>query len=403
MLYNLGQALAASGDARRAALAFSKFLRESDPSADVSLRDRAKSALQVVNRYIGELLLTVSPPDGRVFIDGHEVEAMNGPIALSAGSHVVRVERQGYEKHVESVEVVGRDLVEREIYLAQSVSRSYLQLECDVPQMSLLVDGEEPFQLGRKLFAISAGRHSLELFRAGYARERIELNAEEERAYTMACEARPDSAAPASAFGTVRMQLLPTVADAVEVWVDGHPNGFSVARSGQQLNLLLPTGPHDLGLFAPNREPWSGHVEVPSNQTTTLAPDLPLSRARVAELTAARLQRETWSNIAIGVGAALATVARVFALRAVKDNEEWKSSRRRLQEAHQDDPDAWLLSQRSQRAALRLQRSSDTAVGLGAASTVVLCGGFGFRWFTSPEEPQRREQSNWMLEFWSTM
>src|SRR5205085_11735476 len=83
VLYNLGQAYAASGRAVEAVETLSRFLEQA-PAGDRERRSQAAALMEYQTQRIGLLSLTVSPEDATISIDGVALghAPLPGPIPL---------------------------------------------------------------------------------------------------------------------------------------------------------------------------------------------------------------------------------------------------------------------------------------------------------------------------------
>lgn len=109
VLYNLGQAYAASGRAVEAIAALERFLAET-PASDTQRRSHAASLIEYQGQRVGSLTLSVSPPGAQISLDGVALEprAAGAPIRLTAGWHSLAITLEGYEPRVEGLRVVGK-------------------------------------------------------------------------------------------------------------------------------------------------------------------------------------------------------------------------------------------------------------------------------------------------------
>ncbi|HEX2873657.1 MAG TPA: PEGA domain-containing protein [Polyangiaceae bacterium] len=109
VLYNLGQAYAASGRAVEAIDALERFLAET-PASDTQRRSHAASLIEYQGQRVGSLTLSVSPPGAQISLDGVALEpkAAAAPIRLTAGWHSLSITLEGYEPRTEGLQVVGK-------------------------------------------------------------------------------------------------------------------------------------------------------------------------------------------------------------------------------------------------------------------------------------------------------
>lgn len=109
VLYNLGQAYAASGRAVEAVETLSRFLEQA-PAADGERRAQAAALMEYQAQRIGVVSLTVTPDDTSISVDGvaRGRSPLAKPLELVAGSHALVLARPGYQTRVETVQVVGK-------------------------------------------------------------------------------------------------------------------------------------------------------------------------------------------------------------------------------------------------------------------------------------------------------
>jgi tetratricopeptide (TPR) repeat protein len=99
VLYNLGQAYAASGHPVEALAALRKCLQSANGELTEPLRGRVLQAARVVAARVGQLRLTVSPPGATVLLDGRHFDhtALVEPLEVKAGAHVITSQLRGFE------------------------------------------------------------------------------------------------------------------------------------------------------------------------------------------------------------------------------------------------------------------------------------------------------------------
>lgn len=123
VLYNLGQAYAASGRAVEAIAALERFLTET-PATDTQRRSHAASLIEYQGQRVGSLTLSVSPPGAQISLDGVALEprAAAAPIRLTAGWHSLSITLEGYEPRVEGLRVVGKVSTSLSLVLSKKTS-----------------------------------------------------------------------------------------------------------------------------------------------------------------------------------------------------------------------------------------------------------------------------------------
>ncbi len=109
VLYNLGQAYAASGRAVEAVDTLARFLSEA-PASDAERRAQAESLMEYQSQRVGSLKVTISPPRAKLSLDGVALAptAVSAPNRLTAGWHSVAVTLEGYEPRIEGVQITGK-------------------------------------------------------------------------------------------------------------------------------------------------------------------------------------------------------------------------------------------------------------------------------------------------------
>jgi hypothetical protein len=119
VLYNLGQAYAASGRAAEAVRTLREYLEKSDPQTDPEKRDQASSLIEYQSQRVGFLDLTVTPAGATLTLDGESLGTapLAGPLELTAGVHVLEVTYPGYASKSFRVELVGKSRTNLELGL----------------------------------------------------------------------------------------------------------------------------------------------------------------------------------------------------------------------------------------------------------------------------------------------
>jgi PEGA domain/TPR repeat len=109
VLYNLGQAYAASGRSVEAVETLGRFLEQA-PAADVERRAQASALMEYQTQRIGLVSLTVAPEGATISVDGVALgpSPLAEPLKLAAGNHALVLAHPGYETRVESLQIVGK-------------------------------------------------------------------------------------------------------------------------------------------------------------------------------------------------------------------------------------------------------------------------------------------------------
>lgn len=122
VLYNLGQAYAASGRAVEAVDTLSRFLEQA-PAGDAERRTQAAALMEYQAQRIGSVLLRVAPAGATVSVDGVRVGTapLTEAIRLTAGPHALVITLGGYEPRAEAIRVSAKGQIALSIELARSV------------------------------------------------------------------------------------------------------------------------------------------------------------------------------------------------------------------------------------------------------------------------------------------
>jgi hypothetical protein len=169
VLYNLGLALKSAGRIREAIAALERFLQH--PASDTSQRELAavRGEVERMRETLGAIDVDVVPRAARVVLDASEVLPTRGRVPVDPGSHTVAITLDGYRPESRVIHVARGRGVELTVELASVDRAPHLQVETDVANASVFVDGLE---IGRGAIDISTreGEHSV-LVRAPGFRE----------------------------------------------------------------------------------------------------------------------------------------------------------------------------------------------------------------------------------------
>ncbi len=110
VLYNLGQAYAASGRAAEAVRTLREYLEKSGDQTDLDKRAQASSLIEYQSQRVGVLELTVTPAGASLTLDGEPLGTapLAGPLELTAGFHALEVTHPGYVSKSFRLEIVGK-------------------------------------------------------------------------------------------------------------------------------------------------------------------------------------------------------------------------------------------------------------------------------------------------------
>jgi serine/threonine protein kinase len=208
------------------------------------------------------LLVTASPPEARVVMDG-EARARTTPAWLeaSAGAHTIRVERPGFEPA--STQVVAAAGETRRVDLTLSPRRLPLRIRTHPAGASLTVDGEGRGRSPRTL-RLAPGSHRVVARKKGYfaAVTRVEMDGRRRVNLWLARRTRG---------GTLEVQTYPRAT--VQIASRTLETGAAPVR------IHLPAGRHRLEISAGDlrRALW---VEIRPGEATRVFVDLVLSSPR---------------------------------------------------------------------------------------------------------------------------
>jgi hypothetical protein len=151
VLYNLGQAYAASGRAVEAVQTLRKYLEQADVKLDTERRAQAAAIIDYQGQRIGTLTLDVEPAGAELMLDGEPLGTapLNGPLLVSAGTHGLTVAHAGYTPRSVRVEVVGKTSTATQVRLEPSGALTRLTVTCKVPDVTVSGAGMASARLER--------------------------------------------------------------------------------------------------------------------------------------------------------------------------------------------------------------------------------------------------------------
>lgn len=143
VLYNLGQAYAASGRAVEAVQTLRKYLEQADPKLDAQRHAQATALVDYQGQRIGTLKLVIEPVGAELTLDGEPLgkAPLASPVQLSAGSHGLTVAHAGYTPRSVRVEIVGKTSTTTELRLEPSGAATRLTVTCNVPDVQVSGEG----------------------------------------------------------------------------------------------------------------------------------------------------------------------------------------------------------------------------------------------------------------------
>jgi hypothetical protein len=155
VLYNLGQAYAASGRAVQAVQTLGEYLQQADVKRDAEQRAQALATIDYQTQRIGTLELHVEPKGAELMLDGESLgnAPLNGPLPLSAGSHWLMVTHVGYAPRGVRVEIAGKTNTAMRVTLEPSAGPTRLTVTCSVPDVTVSGRGivSAPLERGGQL------------------------------------------------------------------------------------------------------------------------------------------------------------------------------------------------------------------------------------------------------------
>jgi hypothetical protein len=247
VLYNLGQAYAASGRAVEAVQTLRKYLEQADPKLDLERRAQALALIDYQGQRIGTLKLEVEPAGAEITLDGEPLgrAPLSSPIQLTAGSHGLTVAHAGYTPRSVRVEIVGKASTATELRLEPSGVATRLTVKCQVPDVQVSGEGLMATRLERGgELVVATPPSELRFARAGFVPAQRSVPA--------------DTALPIDCgLGALdrRAKLVPVRVEA--------PPSVSVNVNGQRFQQgQLPPGRHWLSISGPGIESSDQLIEI---------------------------------------------------------------------------------------------------------------------------------------------
>ncbi len=266
VLYNLGQAYAASGRAVEAVQALRRYLEQADPKQDNERRAQASAVIDYQSQRIGSLRLEIEPAGAEVTLDGEALgkAPINAPLELTAGAHGLVVVAAGHATQSARVEIVGKGSTSLRVRLEPSGAASRLRVSCPLPDVMVSGAGLPPTRLERGGDLVLAHPPATLRF--------------ERPGFVPVTRSVGDGSRPIDCgLGVPKpgAELVPVVVEApagVDVRVDGEPFGrgslvpgrHALALSGAGLEAsetLIEVGPGRGSVFVDARESVAAMVE----------------------------------------------------------------------------------------------------------------------------------------------
>jgi tetratricopeptide (TPR) repeat protein len=151
VLYNLGQAYAASGRAVQAVQTLREYLQQADVKHEAERRAQALATIDYQTQRIGTLELHVEPTGAELMLDGESLGSapLKAPLPLSAGSHGLTVTHAGYMPRTVRVEIAGKANTAVRVTLEPSAGPTRLTVTCSVPDITVSGRGVASARLER--------------------------------------------------------------------------------------------------------------------------------------------------------------------------------------------------------------------------------------------------------------
>jgi tetratricopeptide (TPR) repeat protein len=151
VLYNLGQAYAASGRAVEAVQTLRKYLEQADAKLDAERRAQAAAVVDYQGQRIGTLELEIEPAGAELMIDGETIgkAPLSSPVQLTAGLHGLTVAYAGYTPRSVRIEIVGKTAASAQVRLEPSGALTRLTVTCSVPDVTVSGEGIPSTRLER--------------------------------------------------------------------------------------------------------------------------------------------------------------------------------------------------------------------------------------------------------------
>jgi hypothetical protein len=120
VLYNIGQLCARLGDGACAVRSYEQYLRDGGRSIPAKRRAAVESEIQALSRTLAGVTVTVDAPGAEIRIDDEVVGVapLPGPVAVSAGDHVVAAVHAG-RRAEKRIQVVSGDSASVELELPE--------------------------------------------------------------------------------------------------------------------------------------------------------------------------------------------------------------------------------------------------------------------------------------------
>jgi len=300
VLFNIGLVYAAMSRPVDAVDALSPVVDSATLSAEQ--RERAQKTLSDQQARIGRVSVSTVPVGARIDVDGVEVARtpLTAPLRVAEGSHVIGAVAEGYAHARKEIIVAGNAdaSVDFELVLGVAKRPANLTIRSRITDAEVLIDsqpvGKTPLASS---LALPAGRHTVELRRAGY------------QSGTQQVEVGESSTAEVSFELGVDNQAL--AKDGADLSISVREPNLNLSIDQEPLRLYtgplrLPKGPHHVQLQQAGYLPFEQDISLDSAKPLLLTPYLrPTPETLKAHNDNVRMHR-TWGWILTGAGAAVA-------------------------------------------------------------------------------------------------
>lgn len=376
VLYNLGQAYAASGRAAEAVQTLSKYLTESDPKLDTERRAQATALLDYQKQRVGTLALEVEPAGAELVLDGLSLgkAPLQNRLPVTAGVHGLRVSAPGRVAQYLRLEIRGGATLHERVRLLPEPASSR-SIACRVPDVSVLADGAPlaTLALGGSV-SIPSGTSELRFERPGYTPNALEL---------------PSDAGAVIECGLADVDenadLVPVALEApahLVLQIDGQPFRRGALPSGRHLLALSGRGVVSSETLIEISEGPGHRISVTANA----APD---------SLSDERAKRRRWhlysALASAGAGAAGLGIAGVMYTINRNAYADWRADGTKLAQRATAMPGSVSVSEWDGllRRENTLRNRDSVALGSALVGSAFLLAGAAL-WWTAPTEPTQR-------------
>jgi hypothetical protein len=309
VLYNLGQAYAASGRAVEAVQTLRKYLEQADAKLDAERRAQAAAVVDYQSQRIGTLKLDIEPPGAELMIDGEVLgkAPLSGPVQLTAGPHGLTVAHAGYTPRSVRVEIVGKTATNAQVRLEPSGALTRLTVTCAVPDVTVSGEGVPSTRLQRGgELVVATPPAELRFERVGFLPATRPVPADTAQAIDCGIGAL-DPRAP----------LMPVAVEA--------PASITVNVDGQRFRQgKLPVGRHFVALSGAGIEHSEQLIQIGTERSKLLVDAREPGGAMVAERSSRRKLQLTLAIVSTAAG--VVSLGAAGALYAVNQDaySEWR-------------------------------------------------------------------------------